>query len=734
MTTTIFPQLGTLLRIIVTRAGYRSHLIARGLDKDLDDLATDARPSTSCDLMHNIEETVQQEIARDSGAQWAALFHEAWFSTRKTIQHVVREVEAGSIADEAGREFVRLGFEVPMLCGLLRLAMHQHPGIDMAAWWASPIAAWIGLTAKSSELSEAEAIARLHDTPRTTERWMAGEPVRELQWPYRPTVVDVLHQSALEPSDTQRIDLLTGWLTLAVAFQSLTPALRDLVRRDFEVRRQHPWSPDAFIARMNQRSFDAGAQPICERSLPLLQHIEHHFALNSRDLNAVIRDLAEFQQLLDREPPHWRRHHQFIYDWFSGRLAGLQECKDAALAYYAKAVDAVWWSGGSNQFPVIKEAMLYAVGMGDLRAAAQYWDKTFMLGLNTWPKRPLDEQERRRLAFAFEQQFAPQKAHDRVGPAVEYLVRHDPSELGRQALKNPNSKVKHAEGRTRRTPLMDAIREGTLRDVKQRLAAGGDPNDFIPESGEGPLIYAMRRACDRGDTLIMDHLLRLDLLPETLNRRASTSRETPLKIAIEMADAAAVERLLVLDAKVEVACDYVPSALCYAMLLLHGSIHRADPTQEQAWLSGRTRADVHDAKDGAALDIELAARRQQLATLRDISPRHRAKFKALMDEYTRPAEPRRKVVRTLLRYGADANQPYKVEPHHVAEWTPTLIAAEVGDLGIFQAMLGHGGDPDKVLMHSSALERQDAMWVAVNHGRHAIVDFLVKRTYGMPAP
>ena len=447
------------------------------------------------------------------------------------------------------------------------------------------------------------------------------------------------------------------------------------------------------------------------------------------------RCLGEFQQLIDSEPPHWQRSYQPLHDWYSARLAAVQGRKDDALALYARTVDAVWWLGGPNQHPMLNEALLYAVGMGDLRAAAAYWDKTFMLGLNSWPKRELDEQERRRLAFAFEQRFAPQKAHDRIPPPLEVIERDGLFELGRQALKHPNSKVKHAEGRTRRTPLMDAVLEGTLADVKQMLAAGGDPNDYIEESGEGPLTFAMRRACDRGDTLIMDHLLlRKDLLPETLNRRASTSRETPLKIAIEMADATTVERLLLLGADVEVACDYVPSALCYAMLLLHGSIHRDDSTQEQAWLSGRTRADAHDAKDGAALDVELAARRQQMAAMRDASPRHRAAYETIMDCYIRPAEPRRRVVRALLRRSANPNRRYKVEPHHIAEWTPTLFAAQLGDLGIFQAMLEHGGDPEQMLMQTTELERQDALWVAIGYGRHAIVDFLVKSAHGSPRP
>ena len=732
MTTYVFPQLGLLLRALITSAGYRRRITDLGLDKDLDDLASDSRPGSSCDLMQQIEDTVQRDMAADCGVQWAQFFRLAWHKTRDAIQQSVRSLDTGPIADESGREVVRLGFEVPMLSGLVRLVAHQHPGMDIDSWWTSPVAAWVKLAANFAKLTESEAVSRLHETPRTTERWMAGEPTRELQWPFRPSVLQVLGgNSDRKQHSPHDVDQLTGWLTFAVAFQSLAIETRELVRRDFELRRQHPWSMGEFMTKLTHQSLVAGALPIRELAIPLLTRIEQHFSVDRRNLDAAQSDLNCFQHLIEQEAPHWRRSYQHIHDRFAGRLAAIQGREADAMAFYAKAVEGVWWFGGQNQLPMLNEALLYAVGVGDSVAAKHYWDKTFMLGLNRWPKRQLDEQERRRLAFSFERQFSPQKAKDRVPPPVEIILRDAPFELSQEQLKNPNRKVKHAEGRTRRTPLMDAAREGSLSDFKRAIAAGGDPNDFIKESGEGPLTYAMRRACDRGDPVIMDYLLKLDLLEDTVNRQASTSRETPLKIAIEMADAAAVERLIALGADVEQASDYVPSALCYAMLLLHGSIHRTDPTQEAAYLEGKTRADVHDAKDGAALDIALdialATRRQRQAALRDASPRNRAIFDAVMEHYVRPAEPRREVVRTLLKCGADANRRYKVEPHHLAEWTPTLFAAQVGDIDIFKSLVEHGGDTDLVLMQSSALERYDALWIAVDHGRHAIVDFLVKR-------
>jgi ankyrin repeat protein len=369
---------------------------------------------------------------------------------------------------------------------------------------------------------------------------------------------------------------------------------------------------------------------------------------------------------------------------------------------------------------------MYAVGVGDKNAANAYWDKTFMLGLNQEPKRPLDEQERRRIASAFEPCFQ-QKAKDRIPPPMELKCGFS---LDRKHLKNPNQKIKHAEGRTRRTPLIEAILEGTLDDVKRLIEAGGDPNDFIPESGEGPLSYAMRRACDRKDTRIMEYLLGLDLSPETVNRSASTKRETPLKIAVEMANVSAVAQLIELGADVEAACGHLPSALCYAMSLFHGSLHRDDPTQLQAYFAGKTPADIQDAREGAILGMDLAARREHLRNPVNASSRDQQILKSILDYYTRPPEDHREVIRALLAGGANANRRYRVEAHS-EEWTPTLFAAQVGDLAVFKMLVEHSGanrgDPDLTLIPPNSRERRDALWVAIAYKRHLIVSYLQTR-------
>jgi len=733
----VIPRLGDFLRTLIKAGGYRGHLVCIGLDKDLDDLALEAkdRQGTTAELMQKIEDACSKALAMDCGNEWAQFFRLAWFRAREAIQTLAQHVDTSPMAEEQGHELFFRHFAVPMLSGLLRLCDAQRHGPETDSWWTSPFQSWVSFAASKAKISEQALLTNLANEieadQRTIERWLTGKPVGKLVWPYAPKVMAALGEQGLEDVTQADIHLLVGWLLLASAFQSLPTAYRDAARRDFNLRNQEPWSLDGAVTAMNRQGFDLGSSPVRDAAVPLLDSIQHLFTTRPLDDVAMQQKLDTFQCLIDYEQPVSRPAYQYIQDWFSARLAALQGKQDAALGLYASAVAGVWWKAGLNQHSILHEALLYAVGVADKSAAANYWDKTFLLGLNKGPKRPLDEQEMRRIAFGFEKTFYPQKAKDRIPPPVAIILNDKKFAVERKHLASPNQKIKYAEGRSRRTPLMDAIREGTLSDVKSLIVAGGDPNDFIKESGEGPLPYAMRRACDRKDPIIMDFLLGLDLLPETVNRPASTMRETPLKIAVEMANAGAVTRLIELGADIEQSCDYLPSALCFAMSLFYGSLHRHDPTQEMAYLAGRTRADVYDAKDGAVLDVDLAARRQRLHALANASERNRQIHDEVWDYFIRPADDHRKVIQALLVGGADANRRYRVEPHHLAEWTPTLFAAQAGDLDVFKMLVEHTGpnygDPDLTLMPPSSMERFDALWVAIGYGRHAIVSYLMER-------
>jgi ankyrin repeat protein len=731
----VLPYFGLLLRMLVTRAGYRGFITNRGLDKDLDDLANESRPGSMFELIQLIEDSCLAELVIDCGGEWAKLLDWAWIKNREAIQYLVQNVDTSPMANQQGKEHILRLFVIPMLSSFHRfLSDALQVGPDFELWWKSPFFAWIQYASLRTGLSTDTLFSNLETNlpsnrnvdRRSIERWVAGEPIGKLGWPYKPIVQGIIGKDAEKRLRAVELDRITGWLVVAVAFQSLPYDLRAEVQRDYKLRDQQAWSLSEAEAALNRLGFDYVKRPLRVAVSLLVSKLEELFAERQPNTMAIQNCLEDFKVLIESEPTGCQFLYQSISDRFSARLAAISSKEDEALRLYDKAVAGVWWLGGQFQHPILNEALLYAVGVGKKVSAEHYWDKTYLLGLNTAPKRQLDDQELRRIAFGFESLFFPLKAKAKIPPRTEYIVYDHKFSLTPQQLSSPNRKVKFAEGRTRRTLLMDAISKGNLDDVKKILDAGGDPNDYIKESGEGPLMYAMRRACDRKDPSIMEHLLSLDLLPTTVNRPASTKRETPLKIAIEMANANAVERLIDLGAKVEDACDYVPSALCFALLLLHGSLHRDDSTQEQLYLQGKSRGDVYDAKDGAVLDVDIAKRRQSIVN-KNLSPRHQKIRDAVKEYFTRSPKDHRHVIKVLLRHGADANRRYKVEPHSPDEWTPTLFAAEIGDIEVFKMLIDNGGNPNFTLTESSALERFDALWVAIAYRRDTIVAYLRER-------
>ncbi|OIT16254.1 hypothetical protein BL243_12260 [Ralstonia solanacearum] len=723
------PCLGHVLRALVSAVGYRKYLADIGLDKNLDDLAVEAkdRQSSASDLLEGIERACSDELALDCGGEWAQFFQQAWFRTRSSIQLLAQHVDTTLTPPEKDGEPFIQHFAVPMLSSFVRLAVELRGGPDLVDWWASPFRVWSSFAAKRAGVDESTLLDTLANEvdadQRTIERWSSGERIGKIGWPYAPKVAAALGKPASEPE----VQYLAGWLMMACAFQSLSLELRDAVRSDFTQRRETQWTLGEAIDAMNRTCFQQGDGPERAEVMRSMLEIEEMFSGNAPDHDALQDRLHRCARQLEQAPRAVRTSCRIFHDWLSARHAALLGDEKTALGLYGKAVSAAWWRAGPNQRLVLDEALQYAVGVGDKDAANAYWDKTFMLGLNRWPKRQLDEQEMRRIAFAFERHFQPHKAKVRIPPPVEIRTTGDTFKPGPKHLASPNQKTKYAEGRTRRTPLMMAIMEGTLDDVKLLVDADGDPNDFIPESGEGPLSYAMRRACDRRDTSVMDYLLEFDLQQATVNRPASTRRETPLKLAVEMANAHAIARLIELGADVEAACDTLPSALCYAMTLFNISLHRNDPTQEQAYFAGKARADAYDAKKGAVLDVDLAARRDGLQQLRNASDRNRRMWKAVFDYFIRPPGAYREVIRVLLAGKADANRRYRVEAHHSVQWTPTLFAAEIGDLDVFRMLVEHRGDPDLTLTPPNGLERFDALWVAVDHKRPEIVSYLLER-------
>jgi len=720
----VLPTPSNLFRTLLTATGYRPYLEGKGLGRDVDHLALEERPAGNFDLLENCQAQWIRAIRDDAGADWSNLIESTWNRHSNLLRSLARKADTtGMIQDRAQSAILRM-LVIPEISGFVSRVHQELPLPDMQHWWDSPFASWLIVAQQKSSLSTQRLLARLANhvdlDERTLERWQQGNAIGKSLWPYRDTVMALVGDCQLPH---QQIERLSGWLIMVVAIQSLPTQLRDTVKRDFFMQGQLPLrTEEQFIALLKREAADRHSLPVRDQIAPVLNDIQSLFANAVENHKAICDRLDWLRSLCERTSPEVYAAHEYLWRWFSARLAANLGEKDNALKLYASACHAAWWRAGSHQHPLIHEALCCAVGVGDQIQANHYWDKCFLLGLNNPPKRELDEQAMSLISFEFERLFAPQKAMQRIPPATRYVV--GPFVLSPKDLANPNRKRAQADGRVRYTPLMDAVLMGTLEDVKKLVLAGGDPNIFIPESGENALIMALRRAHDRKDPEILQYLLSLDIAPETANRPASSKRETPLQIAMNMADTKVVERLIEFGADIELPCFNSPSALVYAMALLHDSIHVNDPAQLRAYLEGRVPADSFDAKNGAILDCELPAQRLDVhAMLAD--PQKKLIFEAVKQHYSRTTDERREAVMTLLNKKADPNRRYPDFNGHRDLWTPTLFAAQLGDLDVLKAMIAAGGNPWLSLDEDRPGDERNALWVAVSYKRHSVIEYLL---------
>lgn len=731
MNETLIPGLGAILRTLLTSAGLRRHLAKAGRDSDLDAAAIEARPISTSDLIHALETCCLKPLTDDCGLAWAELLKQEWALIRKAVQRFAAGADFSLVDPQDVEKTYRESFAVPLAAAFLARAFRQPVTPDVGRWWDAPFAAWVELAAARAGVPSNDLLndgigicAEVH--PRTLQRWMKGEPVKNLTWPYLPKIEAALkrvRRKALKPLEKGDRQQLAGWLMVSVVFQAQAPEIRQAVRRRREAAGWHPGSVDLAIEAVNRRAFAACDDPVRGHAMKVLKEVEDFLERQPIKAAEVDARLVAFEQVFPTDDGSLPLSCNVVRLRLKARQAALAGRDNDAAKLYGQAVKIAWWRAGPRQQGLLRDALLHAVGIGRANMAQHLWDRIHLLGIAGWPKHELDEQELRRLSMAFESRFAPLKAKERVPPFMEVIFAERPHEVSRQAKKTPNAKVKHAEGGTRRTPLMEAVMRGTLSDVQHLIEQGGDPDSFIPESGDGPLTCTMRRALQSRDAAIMNFLLDRPLLKSTVNRPASTRRETPLKLAIEMADARAVERLIDLGAGMEAPCGHMPSALCYAIALFQTGLE--GPTDQMiGYLQGKTAPDVFDAKRGYVLDSEVGHARTDLAARMLMRSDGPAMMQAVLEHRSRPVEQRRAVVRTLLRRGADPNCVYRLSPDSDHDWTPTLFAAQIGDIDMFKALVEHSGDIARTLKPASVLDAMDAMWIAVAYGRHAIVRYL----------
>lgn len=714
------PKLGFSLREAIRAIGYRGYLVEKGLDKDLDDIAAEARTSRIFELLECIEQKCIEKLRVDCGNQWADLLHTFWVKYQSHIQELVNGIDTTFLSKDEGNKLILEYFIIPFLADALQRCFKSFsaPNIDM--WLQSPFSSWLDFMSRKIGVAKQKAqenILRATEIDlRTIQRWIEGKPIGKFN-------INYIKRELKTQADEDTINAIVGWFLIVVAYQSLSievqQSIHDAVKSKIRVN-----NIDVVLYKI-----DDAINKISYTGLSICAINKLRFILQ-RDSYSVetVNELDSMKWLVEYAPKNIQERYHYIYKYVLARISVVEQDTKKALSLYEQLVDQAWWRLAEIQQEILSEALCYAVGVGDKVAAEKYWDMSFLLGLYNPPKRTLDDNEIRRLSFGFENKFHPLQAKHRTPPPVRGVLS-DSFKVTAEYLKAPNRKIKLDDGKIRSTPLMEAINFGTLTDVKKLIEAGGDPNDFIPESGEGPLMYAMRRACDRKEPTIMNFLLTKRLSKETVNRLASSARETPLKYAIEMGNANVVDLLIKLGADIEVACDRMVSALCFTICLI-ADIPRYEKDSLASLLSWAkyANADAQDAKKGYVFDKDKLGRVSSMLTYINSNDE---RIKHVMDacsKYFFPSiEDLLKIVQVLLNNGADANRRYKSD-FDTNMWTPTLYAAELGNLELFKILVEHigpnKGDPSISLVPPTPFECYNAMWVAISNNNNNIISYL----------
>jgi len=156
--------------------------------------------------------------------------------------------------------------------------------------------------------------------------------VGKLVWPYAPKVAAAIGKDASAPE----IPLLSGWLLLACAYQSLPTELREAVKRNLSLRSQQPWVLENALRAISQVSYRSGDVPLRHQVIPLLETIQMMFSTKEHDKRALQARLDQLLGLIEKADPNLQSAYRYIHAWFAARHAALLDQKEAALDLYPR--------------------------------------------------------------------------------------------------------------------------------------------------------------------------------------------------------------------------------------------------------------------------------------------------------------------------------------------------------------------------------------------------------------
>lgn len=748
----ILPRPWSILRELISASGYREHLCSSGDAEDarslqsveLDEMGSDRRPGSTAHLMMSIETHWFGLLTADCGPRWATVMAGLWRSVRTQIEQIAREIDTDCLDSSTAADLLREHVDIPMLSMATERLFEETPAPNLAEFLKTPLLAWSVYAAEQTDsglntltdsfLATVESLTlQESNSEASMKRWLSGKSVKNICAPYR-TIVESIHAypSMAKPTPDQ-VDNISAWLAIAIAMQSLAPKLRDDVNNQLNKNEIGKWSVDTCVQFVSRQGYNRYKHTVSDDDALQMQQTQAILFSDNEVKDAAFKLHGQLKATLPHVNKVFLKSSQRRVDHLAAWLAVIEEKHDEAALIFKAAVEKAWWVGGQQLNHLLRDALLHAVGNNMKVRAKYYWDRLRLLNSDNVLKEPLNDTEWRRLSLAYEATFYPCKAKERVPPKIEIMSAD--VEKGTTSIRQAgiDSKNCYADGRTRRTPLMQAIVLNKLSDIRALIDKGADVNRIIPESGESALTWALSKAKGTKNFEIVHWVIDAGVSKDTCNHQASTQRNTPLGLAIEAGDVSVVAKLIRVGAHVEAACDIGgASPLCHALSLLQFTFNPFDRDVLAPWLAGNN-PDGTDAKYGAVTKSDAAAVRQSQFDNAMNDPRQQSIAKEMFKHMLPAPENLRSVIAELLDGGADPNNVFTIPSNPDARWTPTAHAAQVGDLEAFKLILNAGGDFTHSVIpirHStSKIEVWDSLYIAKIYNHHKIVSYLMS----MPA-
>lgn len=441
------------------------------------------------------------------------------------------------------------------------------------------------------------------------------------------------------------------------------------------------------IARSDPRTLELLA--LGQENAPLIAAISPRFPKARGDMERAISMLDHMNPM--PEMAWWlplRRAHLNV---LSGRY---QE----ALAQYETAFAGARYRSGKMTKAILNELLIVTAFM-DRKFEGKPWvDWAQAVGFTPEVRDPV---------LAYVSFFRPEAHYpERTNPRLTKALK---SLKGRYVVLEPdwaNERLDHRNknrfrkdfGRIPKTELMIHAARGDSRKVAALLAHGADPN-VVAEDNSTALIQAI--GSPECVELMLPHCT-----PETVNRVTKAKGNCALGLAIERADPNLVARLITAGADVHQSYGERQFSPLYDAVRW---CSKSPPSPEELLSDETMRSALKHAPplpevfQHALVEDQVEALRQRTkASL--ANPRHRELLGELIGVvFDGPTKQRRRTVEILLDAGADPNRPEL----SLNDFTPFLLAAENGDIPLFELLRSHGGRFDTVTATG-----QSILWLA----------------------